>query len=360
MAGIDYGVVSAASDERPRSDSASLVELPDGSLFITYMEFSEGDQQGRDTGLSRIVSRASRDGGLTWTNRQVHYEPEPGDDINAYNPSVLRLRDGSFLFFHLRYNALEWSKPLESTGYLARSTDDCVTFGEPRILWRREPFTSMNNTLLELSTGRIVKPVHRSAIWGGPRSNSKSSCLRSDDGGVTWDRPRSWIELPLRGNTGASIAELGGGRLLMSMRTQLGSVFFSRSEDGGERWGPAQTSGLRAPESPPFLSRIPQTGDLLIVWNNSLYDPGFNHFGMRTPLTCAISRDEGRTWTCIKNIEDDPEGVFCNTACDFTTRGSVMISYMASRMQDSTPPGKFGATGMSLKVAAVDIDWLYR
>jgi len=47
----------------------------------------------------------------------------------------------------------------------------------------------------------------------------------------------------------------------MSLRNQLGSVFLSRSCNGGETWSLPQTSGLRAPESCTCLRCIPTTGD---------------------------------------------------------------------------------------------------
>jgi sialidase-1 len=155
------------------------------------------------------------------------------------------------------------------------------------------------------------------------------------------------------------VAELRDGRLLMYLRTQLGAVFRSVSEDGGATWSRAQTTCLRAPESMPCLTRIPRTHDLLLVWNHSFYDPGFDHSGKRTPLTVAISRDEGNSWICRKNIEDDPTWEYTNPACHFLSDGRVLIHYVASPMDDPEPPGKLGRNHMPLKCLIADIDWLY-
>ena len=56
------------------------------------------------------------------------------------------------------------------------------------------------------------------------------------------------------------------------------------------------------------------TGDLLLVFNHSAYDPEFDHYGMRTPLSIALSIDEGETWHTIRDIETDPEWEFTNPA----------------------------------------------
>jgi sialidase-1 len=96
-----------------------------------------------------------------------------------------------------------------------------------------------------------------------------------------------------------------------------------------------------------------------MVWNDSLYDPAFDHFGRRSPLTCAVSRDQGQTWSFRKNLEDDPAWEFSNVACNFTSLHKAIITYFASQMADPNPPGQLGRTAMSLKAAVVDVGWFY-
>jgi sialidase-1 len=145
----------------------------------------------------------------------------------------------------------------------------------------------------------------------------------------------------------------------MVMRAQLGSVFQSISEDGGATWSKPQTTGLRAPESCPGLLRIPQTGDLALIWNDSPYDPKFDHYGVRSPLSVAVSKDDGRTWGRSKAIESDPDWEFTNPAAIVTREGRLIIVYEASKYESLTPPGKLGRSRMHLKLAIVELDWLY-
>lgn len=58
-------------------------------------------------------------------------------------------------------------------------------------------------------------------------------------------------------------------------------------------------TALDPPDSEALLSRIPSTGDLLL-WN----DVASECVTPRTPLTTAISRDEGNTWDLVGNIDD--------------------------------------------------------
>lgn len=219
----------------------------------------------------------------------------------------------------------------------------------------------------QLSSGRIVVPtcyMEGTALQDegkglAPTDTSVAGCFYSDDEGRSWDECESYVYLPMRGSMEPKIEELKDGRLMMVMRTQLGSVFESFSEDGGQTWSKAQTTGLRSPESCPGLRRIPQTGDLLLIWNDSPYDPKFDHYGIRSPLSAAISKDEGFTWQKSKAIETDPEWEFTNPAAIVTSQGNLLIAYEASEYASLIPPGKFGRSRMHLKLAIVELDWLY-
>lgn len=152
------------------------------------------------------------------------------------------------------------------------------------------------------------------------------------------------------------VEETRDEKLLMVMRNQLGGLFVSESTDNGISWSKPQTTGLRTPESCPELTRMPATGDLLMIWNNSPYDPAFtSHYGKRSPLTAAISKDEGLTWINIRNIEDCPRHAYSNPGCRFTSYGTAIINYWTCeytqewRMQHK----------IDLRVAVIESEWFY-
>lgn len=351
--------VAPATPENPRNDSASLVVRSDGSWLICNIEFLGGEQKGNDEGVSRIAARVSRDEGRSWNEHRVLVE-RPPEAINVYNPSFLRKRDGELLLFYHTYENLVWGEPILSSGFLLRSTDEGETFSEPQRLWKSEQYSSCHNTLLELFSGRLVKPLSLVPVWGGEGANHKATCLLSDDGGATWRTSKSVLELPLRGLMEGHPVQVASGRLLMAFRTQLGSIFISESEDEGETWSKPQTSGLRAPESHPVLSVLPGTGDLLMVWNHSLYDPGYDHFGKRNPLSCAISRDAGSSWGPVIDLVTGEDMEFSNPGVHFAPDGRILISFFSSKMASVEPPGRLGRSAMSLELLIVDPDWLYR
>jgi sialidase-1 len=365
-------MVAEASEEHPRNGTADVIELNDGSLFMVRMQANRGKNlrhAADDEAPHDLVSMRSYDGGRTWASQQdlITHNPE---DHAAYKGSFLRLTNGEILFRYERFHRHTYGESMCVSAFASISTDECQTFSAPVTLWsRKEGQTGSHGDLRQLRSGRIVVPATRLSGYerqDDDQDHSVAGCFLSDDDGKTWTQGGS-VDLPLRGAMEGKIEELKDGRLLMVMRTQLGAVFQSTSPDEGMSWSKPQTTGMRAPESCPALRRIPQTGDLLLVWNHSMYDPGFDGFGVRSPLSVAISKDEAESWEKIKNIETDPEWEFTNPAATVTRNGVLLIWYEASKYESLTALahgntgriGRLGRSRMHLKMAIVDLEWLY-
>ena len=334
----------------PRKSEGDTIELTDGRLLLVYMEFS-GD--GSDEAQTRISAQESGDGGLTWGRHRVITETTPGD-MNVYSPNLIRANDGGILLIFMRQHS---GQPRSLTNHAWKSVDEGATFAPYSQFAAEQDFGLCNATLKRLFSGRLLLPANVSEPGDhGPWGKFAVNVLSSDDDGLHWNESNNLVSLPMRGTMEPHIEQTRDGRVLMVMRNQLGSLFMSESADDGLTWSLPQTTGLRTPESCPELTRIPSTGDLLMIWNNSPYDPGFrSHFGKRSPLTSAISRDEGRTWEHVRDIEDDPTRAFSNPGCRFTRDGKAIINYWTCEylpdwaMQDI----------IDLRVAIVDVDWFY-
>ena len=154
-------------------------------------------------------------------------------------------------------------------------------------------------------------------------------CFVSDDNGKTWT-PSAEIAPPPESGSGLQepgIIELKDGRIMMLCRTDRGCQYRCYSSDGGMTWTAAEPTDIQSPCSPATFERIPQTGDILMVWNDHSADPSLGQ--KRTPLTVAVSKDEGQTWERAKIIEDDPAGWFCYTALEFVG-DRVLLAYCAT------------------------------
>lgn len=345
---IQHSVIEQAGPDMPRADTASVVELPGGKLMVVYHKYEAGTKAGNDDGICRIWSRISADGGLTWVKPRLLVDVAQGD-MNVQAPALLRLPSGELLMICLRAHVTGSS----STMCLFRSRDDGRTFSEEPPIWKKSEGQWLQggaSSLVLLKSGRILLPV-----CGGTgnqwKQKNTAGCFVSDDSGRTWRRTAAKIDLPKRGAMEPSVAELESGELVMSLRTQLGGPYLSRSTDGGETWSEAVPSGLESGESCTSLRRIPGTNALLLLWNHSKYVPqGHHHFGERTPLTAAVSTDGGKTWRIIGNLAAGPEDEYTNLGCTFTSKGRAVITYMFG-----TPA--WTRSRLSLRAAIVEPSW---
>jgi|GEM_PF-568450 len=339
--------VSKSTPELPRKSEGDVIELNDGRLLLVSMEFG-GD--GSDFATTRLVAHESSDGGFSWGQHRVITETVPGD-LNVYSPNLIRAKDGGILLLFMRQH-----RPGSLTIHVWKSTDEGTIFSPLAECAANRDFALCNATIKRLSSGRLLLPANPPAP-GKPAETGPyaATTLYSDDDGLTWQVSDSRVELPMRGAMEPHVEQTADGRVLMVMRNQLGKLYFSESKDEGVTWGPAYASPLTAPESCPELTRIPGTSDLLMIWNNS-YDPKFrSHFGKRSPLTTAVSKDHGKTWQHVRDIETDPKRAFSNPGCRFTSDGRAIINYWTCEylpnwaMQDV----------IDLRVAVIDKSWFY-
>jgi sialidase-1 len=354
---VEIVMVAEAKDKVVRNSEAAMVELKDGSLFMVWQEFQKGEGDS-DFFPGRLTAMTSLDGGRTWGGYRVLVENKPGD-INVFSPSLLRLPNGALLFCFMRYHAFAkaQNKYPPASAFAWVSQDEGKSFTPLGTLWKEKPMTLCSATLRRLSSGRIVLPANRDLSRKGQPDHWEAGTFFSDDSGKTWTECANWVDLPKRGAMEPHVEELRDKRLLMVMRTQLGSVYKAESADGGKTWSKGQSLGVEAPESCPELIRIPSSGDLLLIWNASKFDPKWaSHFGKRTPLSASVSKDDGKTWSKPRHLESDPGWAFSNPGCCFTSNGTAVVNYWACKYQ---PSGYMSNYPIHLKAAIVDVRWLY-
>ncbi len=332
-------VIAKASTRYPRHTEGDMVLLRDGRWLMAYTRFIGA---GHDESSAEIVSLLSGDGGKTWSSPAV-MQRNVGKQ-NVMSVSLLRLASGEIAFVYLVKNG-----DADCVPYLRLSKDEAATWSPPVRMTPDEGYHVMNNArLVQLSSGRLVAPMAvESAGPGGGRDHYISYCYLSDDGGKTWRRGRG-VDLPQRGAMEPGVIEKADGGVWMILRTQLGRIYACTSTDGGESFSKPEPTPLTSPESPATISRIPRTGHWLMVFNN-IYKKGTDHGGRRTPLTTAISRDEGRTWGHLRDIETDPGRDYAYTSIRYD-RDIAYLTYYESEPS---------LRGESHKLAIVPVDWLY-
>jgi hypothetical protein len=330
----------------PRNTEGSFVTLRDRRILFAYTRFSGGTG---DHDAASIVARFSSDGGRNWSSEDVPIVAGEGT-MNVMSVSLLRLKDGRIALFYLRKNSISDCRPC-----MRYSRDEGRSWSDPAVCAATDGYYVLNNDrVVQLRSGRIVLPVAwHPAVRGEFGSRGIAMAFLSDDGGATWRRSSTQLQSASSDNAGfqePGVIELKDGRVMMFIRTQLGSQYVSFSNDGCDTWTEPEASQISSPLSPASIERIPATGDLLMVWNDhAAIDESLRN--KRTPLTVAISRDEGRTWIRKRNLLDDPDGWYCYTAIHFYGP-RVLLAFVA---------GGSGLAHLSrTSVAYFDVKHLYK
>ena len=285
-----------------------IVALKDGSLML-----AQGNSY-----------RLSADGGVTWD------EAEPLNcEIGA--SELIRLLSGALAIYGTKGD----------NRCFASSTDEGKTWSQPSVICPASAGAPLYHSMIQLSTGRLLFTMHggggrgthpdldyteKSAygLWRGQRIQIEghghmpemgiSIVYRSDDEGKTWEvhpcRIMGWFDFEgipngYCGQTSCyepAIVEAKNGGALLIARSTVGRLVQSYSPDGGDNWYAVRPTELASSESPAGLVRIPQTGDLLIVWNQVSREEIRRGY-RRGRLSAAISKDGGHSWENFKTLE---------------------------------------------------------
>jgi sialidase-1 len=305
-------VLKPPSEGHPRNSEGDFIGLKDGRLLFVYSHFTGG---GGDHDRAFLAGRYSSDGGQTWTDRDEVIVEREGD-WNVMSVSLLRLKSGAIGLVYLRKNSLTDCRPL-----LRLSTDEAKTWSQPiECITDKIGYYVLNNDRAEqLSSGRLVLPVCHHANEGGKFDGSGTIlCYLSDDDGQTWRRSRTERQAMKEGKRLIAqeplVIERKDKSLLLLARSNEGSQLQSTSTDGGDTWSELVPITIKSPLSPASIERLP-SGDLLLLWNDhSQIDPALR--GKRTPLSAAISKDDGQTWQPSRTLFDNPHAWYCYTAIE--------------------------------------------
>lgn len=333
--------VFKASSEFPRYSEGSVIVLRDGRLLYATTQFHGS---GNDHATARILAVESSDDGRTWSEPRVLQENTGSQ--NVMSVTLRRLSPTGDYAAPLALVYLEKNSATNLHAKLRISNDEGATFGPILDVTSGPGYHVLNNDRITiLKSGRLIAPVAISPDVV-KHFEFESFCFLSDDNGQTWRPSKNRIPYPKRGAMEPEVLELTDGRLLMHIRTQLGHLAVSESSDGGETWSAARPWDVAGPESPATLRRIPSTGDLLLIWNDS-HRPGNANPNQRNPLTAAISTDEGKTWTIKRDLAGEPGEAYAYTSVVFDRGRALLTYYVASS-------GKISSTFDS-----VPISWFY-
>ncbi|QDT01919.1 Carbohydrate acetyl esterase/feruloyl esterase precursor [Rubripirellula lacrimiformis] len=323
--------VFAPGEGNPRNSEGDFVRLADGQILFVYSRFESGVG---DHSSATLVSRVSDDGGATWTDDDVTVVENEGG-MNVMSVSLLRLADNRIALFYLRKNSLTDCRPV-----VRFSSDEAKTWSEPTEMIPEEQmgyYVLNNDRVIQLTSGRLVAPVslHRTPGQENTDWLGQVGCYFSDDAGSSWQRSTSLLSGTNADGVRVAAQEPGvverrDGSLLMWIRSDQGTQYQSHSFDQGLTWSAMEPFALASPLSPASIERVPATGDLMAVWNDHEFLSTASR--ARTPLSLAVSSDDGATWSPSIPIAADPHGWYCYTAMDWVD-DTLLLGHVDGRQE---------------------------
>jgi hypothetical protein len=318
----------------PRSTEGSFVTLKSGRILFDYSQFSEGQH---DHSPSAIAEIFSDDQGKTWSPPKVVIPT--GRYQNIMSVSFVRLASGKLLRFH----AVKKTKWLDCHAVMSVSTDEGVTWSEPKLISDAPGYFVLNNDrVIQTASGRLIVPLgyHRSRGTVDDISSWDAHAITmwyySDDEGATWKESANWWGLPVASGSGLQepgVVQVPDGSIYSWSRTDRGVQYQFRSTDNGLSFSAPEPAPLSSPNSPASIKRLPHSDTLMVVYNDhSGKVPAPKEANRRAPLAVAFSTDGAKTWGPSQVIEDDLAGWYCYTAIHFTD-DAVLLAYVAGNDQ---------------------------
>ena len=297
-----------AGEETPTGQykhPAAITELANGDLLLAW--YGGDGEYAPNTGVYgvRLAAKASAAVGAKAWSKPTLLARDPFRSVG--NPVLWQApSDGThaglvWLFYVVRFGDT-WS---ESRIMAKVSSDGARTWSDSSVL-SLEAGTLVRGKPIVLADGRYLLPVYQE--FGADRefvtAETVSFCLIYDPKTSKWTRGGN-IESRL-GNLQPAPAEIAPGHLIAFCRRGGGYdarpdawMVYAESTDAGSTWtkGRELVDLFPNPNAAVDLLHL-RSGHLLLIYNHSKED--------RSPLSLALSTDQGRTWKTGLDIATGP------------------------------------------------------
>ena len=350
----------------PSAHAANLLELKNGDLLCAWFS---GTWEG-NSDVAIVVSRLSA-GSNRWTKPQVidHHTGE-----SYQNPVLFQAPDGEIWLIHTTQAA--GAGQANAKVLVAKSTDNGNTWNGPRVLFD-QPGAFVRHPMVVLADGTWMLPMYFTPTKGittGAQAHYSVVKL-SRDNGLHWEESR----IPdSNGYVQPSVVRLNNGKYVAFFRSRFADNIFRSTSDDGKTWTPPRRTELPN-NNASIQAAVLKDGNVVIAFNNvgSVVSDGKPKAGPRKPLSVALSKDGGKTWTEVRDLETGklPPGAdpipaeskapgreeFSYPSILQTRDGSIHVTYTYRRytIKDVVFSEDWLGKGAGTSVAANTLDRLY-
>ena len=291
---------------------SSFDELDNGDLYLAYYggagEYSSGT----------VVYGARLNKGSSRWSQPKKIAGNPFRSLG--NPVVWQGPNGVVWLFYVTRFGDTWST---SRIKVKISRDGAVSWSDSALL-TIEPGTMVRAHPIVLQTGEYLLPIYHETGHDtelvGP--DTTSFFLRYNPSNKKWSSSKR-IRSD-HGNLQPAVAQVDDRHLIAYCRrgggyepTTEGYLIKSESRDGGHTWGKGTNSSFPNPNSAVDFIKL-RSGRLLLVYNHNMND--------RTPLTAALSSDNGKTFPDRMNIAAG-QGSFAYPTVIQTRNGKIHVTF---------------------------------
>ncbi|MDE2126833.1 MAG: exo-alpha-sialidase [Armatimonadetes bacterium] len=285
-------IAGPETDEQAYKHPATIAELQNGDLLAAWY----GGAAEYAVNTSVFISRRNA-GETVWSAPAIAAH----DPFRSAGNGVIWQQPGGpvWLFYVVRWGAT-WS----TSRIQAKVSHDGARSWSDSFVVSDVPGTLVRGRPLQLANGSILLPIYRETgddIEMVPPESCSCFLIRAPHSS-DWS-PAGEIH-SRKGNIQPAVVQLQDGRLLAWCRraggyghVTDGYIVASQSLDSGATWSAGLDTTFPNPNAAVDLLRL-TSGRLLLVFNDSMNE--------RTPLTAAISADDGTTWPFRRNIATGP------------------------------------------------------
>jgi len=291
---------------------ASITEIGGKELYVAY--YGGGGEYEDD---SKVWGMRRAHDSTAWSEPIVIADTP---FLAEGNPVVWEAPDGVVWLFYVQRYGDTWSQS-RVKGKISRDgaktwSDNFIVAFEEGMMVRSRPITLLN--------GDYLLPVYHET--GNDRekvgADTSSLFLRFNPKTNAWSQSNKIYSRV--GNLQPSPVQIDENYLISYSRrggdyepTKDGFLVRSESRDGGFTWSPGEDSEFPNPNAATDLIKL-ANGHLVLAYNDNMND--------RTPLTVAISEDNGKTWPHRRDIGTG-DNTFAYPVLIQTADGSIRLLY---------------------------------